>query len=287
MSAQKKSRPAASHAEKDSTDINTRRQGSGKLAKDELAIKTSLKERARLMLDYPVSYGIHDETDLLQMQTEESISNLYRSLDDQAMRTSQMCMDAEIRAISAIEERVTAELRLIEADYSCIGMEVHARIAMTEKLKNAQEAVAAARATENAVMTELDKVKPRPGIDRQPDQQDKNLAQKRLSAKNRAAKMQRLRMEAEHCAIQEVESLVAQDDLQLFEPPNQCLSEESILQMALENGMLATQDSSHAAPAPGQAQAQNIDAEAEANQLLDNIRNSTWQTFHTESRTLH
>jgi hypothetical protein len=92
-------------------------------------------------------------------------------------------------------------------------------------------------------------------------------------------------MDAEQCALQEIEAQVGQDDLIAFDEPDQYLSEESILQMALENGMLATQNNSNAAL--DDVQAQHIVAETEAQRLLDNIRNTTGQNFFIESQTLH
>ncbi len=289
MSVHKKFRRATSHAEETSANTDLLQPDFLRPVKDKLAMHQSLKERARLMLDYPFSQETCGETDFLQMQTmqtEESITTLYRTLHDQSVSTSQMCMDVELRAIAAIEERITAELRLVEADYACIGMEVRARKIMSDKLQEAGAAVVAAREKENAVMNELDLVKPGAGIDEgNTSQKIQGRSQKRLNAEIRALEMQRIRMNAEQCAIREIESLVAQDDVQAFEAPNQYMSEEAILKMALENGMLATQD--NACATQDSIQAQDIEAETEANRLLDHIRNASRQNFLQGAPTLH
>lgn len=285
MSAHKKIRLVASRDEKNSVNSDTRQPSGGKPIKGKFDMKIGLKERARLMLDYPGNQIIHNEAYNDEIQTP--VSNLYRTLNNQSIRTTQMCIDAELQAITAIEERVTTELRLIEADYECITMEVRARKVLAEKLQEAEKAVATARAKENVALNNIDTDMPGPEMsdEKTMEQQLQVLAQKRLNAEIRALNMQRIRMDAEQCAIHEIESIVANEDLMSSDVPEQYMSEESILQMALENGLLATQGNFHATQ--GDSQAGIIDADAEAYRLLDDIRNTSWENLFMESPTLH
>ncbi|MGA8862879.1 MAG: hypothetical protein WB444_03620, partial [Gallionella sp.] len=233
------------------------------------------------------------------------------------------CMDAELRAISAIEERVTTELRLIEADYECIAIEVRARNTLAEKLQQAEQAVVAARARENAALDNIDSVMSGSEMidGKSMEQQLQVLAQTRLNAEVRALNMQRIRMDAEQYAIQEIESMVGNGDLVSPDMPDPCLNEQSILHMALENGLMATQGNYHATQCNSQlenisaeaeakilqmalenglmatqgsshptrcnSQSVSIGAEAVANRLLDDIRNTNWRNLIMGSTTLH
>ncbi|MGA8149272.1 MAG: hypothetical protein WB870_17095 [Gallionellaceae bacterium] len=284
MSAHKKIHLAASRDEENSANSDTRQRGGGKPVKGTFDIKMSLKERARLMLDYPKTPIIHNEADD-EMPTP--ISDSYRTLNGQSIRTRQMCMDAELQAITAIEARVTTELRLIETDYECIALEVRARKTLAEKLQQAEKAVAVARSRENAALNDFDTIMQVSEINDEKlmEQQLQALAQRRQDAEIRALNMQRIRMDAEQCAIQEIESLVENEDLISSYSPNQYLNEESILQMALENGLLATHANFHASECNSQTGI--IDANAEACRLLDDMRNTSWGNLIMESPTLH
>ncbi len=285
MSAHKKIHLVPSNADKSSAYSGSRQPSGNKLAKEKFDLKISLRERTRLMLGDPETQTDHHIADADAMQSP--ISDLYRTLHSQSIQTTQMCMDAELRAISAIEERVTTELRLIEADYECIAMELRARQALADRLHQAEKDVAIARAKENSALNNFDAVKPATGTNDGEllEQQLQALAQKRLNAEIRSNKMQNIRMDAEQCAIQEIEFLVEDEELASSDFPEQFLSEKFILQMALENGQLATQVNSHAAQVDSQAR--NIDETTEAKWNLDFIHTSGWPNLFMESPTIH
>jgi hypothetical protein len=285
MSAQNKIRLVAPHAEESSGNAEAYLPGGGRPGGDKTGLRMSLKERVRMMLDDPQAPVDYAECADEDMHTP--VSDLYRTLSDRSARSTQICMDAEIRAIAAIEERVMAELRLTEADCECIAMEIHARKALAERLRHAGMAVADARAKEEAALNNLDTVRLAAGMGAgEPmDQRLQVFAQNRRAAGIRAHRMQSIRMDAELCAIQEISSFLEQEDL--LSPLNhgQNISEETILQMALENGLLATQSPAHAAQ--GKPQMQHKGADGLADRLLDDDRTASWNNLVMAPPTLH